>query len=98
MKLKIFKISLDNVRFDTYRGAVIAAESLDKVEELCKNIISDSICDDFDDFVMIHFPGTDSFSLDSGFFIYSNQNYTISEIGEGEFERPMIIMTSFNAG
>lgn len=91
--LKLFKISLTNVDYDDYDGAIVAAESLSQAKDLAEygNDIWDSETHSY--IVSQRFKREDNFER------RSYQKYTVEEIGTTtKYTEPTIILSSFNAG
>lgn len=91
--LKLFKISLTNVGYDDYDGAIVAAKDLSQAKDLCEygNDIYDS--DTHSYIVGERFKREDNFERRNG------QKYTAEEIGTTtKYTEPTIILSSFNAG
>ena len=91
--MKLFKIELTDVSYDDYEGAIVAANTLSEVKDLCEygNEIYDS--DTHTYVVGEKFWREDSFSRGE------HQKYYVSEIGTtSKYTKPTIIMSSFNAG
>lgn len=91
--LKLFRISLTNVGYDDYDGAIVAAESLSQAKDLAEygNDIYDSETHSY--IVGERFKREDSFER------RENQKYKVEEIGTTtKYKEPTIILSSFNAG
>lgn len=91
--MTLFKIGLTNVRYDDYEGAIVAANNLSEVEELCEygNDVYD--CETHTYIVR------ERFKRKAGFNRSEYQKYYIKEIGTTDkYEEPTIIMSSFCAG
>ena len=91
--MKLFKIELTDVGYDDYSGAVVAANTLSEVKDLCEygNDIYDS--DTHTYIIGTRFKCKDSFNRKE------YQKYHIKEIGTtNKYEEPTIIMSSFCAG
>ena len=91
--MKLFKIELTDVSYDDYEGAIVAANSLLEVKDLCEygNEIYDS--DTHTYIVGERFHREDSFSR------RSHQKYYVREIGTtNKYTKPTIIMSSFCNG
>lgn len=88
--MKLFKIKLDNVDYDTYDSCIIVAENKEQVEELCRK----NFYDDIGGYpvTLVNFDSNSTFNIDEG------QNWTIEEIDINKIELPTIISSSFNAG
>lgn len=91
--LKLFKISLTNVDYDDYDGAIVAAESLSQAKDLAEygNDIWDS---ETHSYIV-----GQRFKREAGFVRREKQKYTVEEIGTTtKYKEPTIILSSFNAG
>lgn len=91
--LKLFKISLTNVGYDDYDGAIVAAENLSQVKDLAEygNEIYDS---ETHSYIV-----GERFKREDGFEKHNSQKYTVEEIGTTtKYKEPTIILSSFNAG
>ena len=91
--MKLFEIELTDVSYDDYEGAIVAANTLSEVKDLCEygNEIYDS--DTHTYIVGERFQGEYNFSRGE------HQKYYVSEIGTtSKYTKPTIIMSSFNAG
>lgn len=91
--LKLFRISLTNVGYDDYDGAIVAAESLSQAKDLAEygNDIYDSETHSY--IVGERFKREDSFER------RESQKYKVEEIGTTtKYKEPTIILSSFNAG
>lgn len=87
--MTLFKITLNNVKYDDYDGAIVVANCEDEVEILCKDgndIRSDGYV------IGRRFEG-------GNFRVRVYQNYIIERIGTTKkYKVPTIILSSFNAG
>jgi len=91
--LKLFKISLTNVDYDDYDGAIVAAESLSQAKDLAEygNDIWDS---ETHSYIV-----GQRFKREDNFVRREDQKYTVEEIGTTtKYTEPTIILSSFNAG
>ena len=91
--MKLFKIELTDVGYDDYSGAVVAANTLSEVKDLCEygNDIYDS--DTHTYIVGTRFKCEDSFNRSS------HQKYCIKELGTTDkYTEPTIIVSSFCRG
>ena len=91
--MKLFKIELTDVGYDDYSGAVVAANTLSEVKDLCEygNDIYDS--DTHTYIVETRFKREDSFNRNN------HQKYYIKEIGTtNKYKEPTIIISSFCGG
>lgn len=91
--LKLFKISLTDVDYDAYDGAIVAAEDLSQVKDLAEygNEVYDS---ETHSYIV-----GERFKREDGFERRSSQKYTVEEIGTTtKYKEPTIILSSFNAG
>lgn len=91
--LKLFKISLTDVDYDDYDGAIVAAKDLSQVKDLAEygNEVYDS---ETHSYIV-----GERFKREDGFERRSSQKYTIEEIGTTtKYKEPTIILSSFNAG
>ena len=91
--LKLFRIYLTNVGYDDYDSAIVAAESLSQVKDLCE--YGNSILDeDFHTYEI-----GKRFKNAASFERRSYQKYTVEEIGTTKhYTEPTIVLSSFNAG
>lgn len=91
--MKLFKIELTDVSYDDYEGAIVAANTLSEVKDLCEygNEIYDS---DTHTYIV-----GERFQREYNFSRGEHQKYYVSEIGTtSKYTKPTIIMSSFNAG
>lgn len=89
--MTLFKIELTNASYDDYEGAIVAANTLSEVEDLCEygNVVYD--CATYT--VRKRFKCEESFSRSK------YQKYHIKEIGiTDKYKEPTIILSSFCAG
>ena len=91
--MKLFKIELTDVGYDDYSGAVVAANTLSEVEDLCKNGNEVYDCDTHTYIVREKFKCEDSFNRNN------HQKYCIKELGTTDkYKEPTIIVSSFCSG
>ena len=91
--MKLFKIELTNVDYDDYSSAVVAANTLSEVKDLCEygNDIYDS--DTHTYIIGTRFKREDSFNRNN------HQKYCIKEIGTTDkYMESIIIISSFCSG
>lgn len=91
--MKLFKIELTDVSYDDYSGAIVAAEDLSQVKQLCE--YGNEILDEETHSYRIG----NRFKREDTFDRHSHQKYTVEEIGTTtKYKEPTIIISSFNAG
>ena len=91
--MKLFRIELTEVGYDDYEGAIVAANNLSEVKDLCEygNDIYDS--DTHTYIVGERFYREDNFSR------REHQKYYVREIGTtSKYTKPTIIISSFCSG
>ena len=91
--MKLFKIELTDVGYDDYSGAVVAANTLSEVKDLCEygNDIYDS--DTHTYIIGTRFKCEDSFNRNN------HQKYCIKELGTTDKSKePTIIVSAFCSG
>lgn len=91
--MKLFKIDLTDVDWDDYSGAIVAAEDLSQVKQLCEygNEILDEETHSY--WIGNRFKTEDTFNRSP------YQKYTVEEIGTTtKYKEPTIILSSFHAG
>lgn len=89
----LFKIELASDHYDYYAGAIVAANALSEVVELCENGNEVYDCETHTFIVRERFKREDSFSRKE------YQKYHIKEIGTTDkYKEPTIILSSFCSG
>ena len=91
--MTLFKIELTDVDYDNYAGAIVAANTLSEVEDLCENGNGVYDCETHTYIVRERFKREDGFSRSE------YQKYSLKEIGTTDkYKEPTIILSSFYAG
>lgn len=85
--MKLFQIKLNEYGWDDYSDCIIAANSREEVEEMCKNNT---------------FPNSDDEDEESFEFeitkLQREAGYVITEVNLNEIDKPIILCSSHHAG
>lgn len=92
--MALFEIELTDVSYDDYAGAIVAANTLSEVEDLCEN--GNEVYDSIGGYTYIK---RERFKRENSFSRKEYQKYHIKEIGTTDkYKEPTIILSSFCAG